>query len=68
LAWLSAENEAGEVNRIAGPITLKKSMQFKGYGIDLTGNPNWKGSILSLKLSFQGEPGVLVEIDSIIAL
>ncbi len=68
LAWLSAENEAGEVNRIAGPITLKKSKGFKDYGIDLTGNPNWKGSIQSLKLSFQGEPGVLVEIDSIKAL
>jgi len=64
LAWLSAENENGSVDRIAGPVTLLPGKQFGSYGFDLTNNPHWTGTLHQLRIDFQGSKGALVEIDS----
>lgn len=65
LAWLSAETGSGDFLPIAGPVTLKKTEGFDAYRFDLSDNPNWTGSIKALKLTFQGRPGVWLEIDSL---
>jgi hypothetical protein len=64
LAWLSVENETGEVDRIAGPVTLNSGKAFSVYSFDLSHNANWKGTIREMRIDFQGTRGVFVEIDS----
>ena len=63
--WLSARNESGEINKVAGPLTVKKSQGFADYSLDLTDNKNWAGTIHELRIEFQGTRDVNIEIDSI---
>jgi N-sulfoglucosamine sulfohydrolase len=65
LVWLAAEINEGGVNRIAGPVTVSESGDFKTYSLKLAGNPNWNGTIKELMLEFKGAAGIFVEIDSI---
>ena len=63
LAWLSAATESGQINRIAGPVTMKPGNAFSRYAFDLSHNPEWKGMIQELRIEFQGTRGAFIEID-----
>jgi len=65
LIWLSAKNEDGVVNRIAGPLTVKKSIDFSDYSFDLTNNPNWTGRIQELRIEFRGTAYANIETNYI---
>ena len=67
VVWLSAKNELGEIDRLAGPLKVSGSKDFASYAFYLTHNPHWSGNIRQLRIDFQGKPGAMIEVDSIVA-
>lgn len=66
LAWLYAANESGNMERIAGPITVEETADARTYSLSISGKPQWTGMIKELRIGFKAEPGTSLEIDAIV--